>query len=242
MVSLPIGCFGFVLLMLCGAAFPIYLAVDAFLLARANRHAMLKRYQQWWVYVLLFGVFGLGSNAIANLFRTFIGEAFVVPGSSMSPTIQPGDRILVDKRWYVRDRIHRNDVVAFRSEGPDSPLYFRRVAGLPGDTIEIKNERVFINGDEWGDPHAVYDGPLPPFSEMVNRGPVKIPPDYCFLLGDNRRMSKDSRMTGPIPLSNVCGVARWIFWSRERTFPNPNDTTHYVPGPIQWERLGLRLD
>ena len=84
---------------------------------------MLKRYQQWWVYVLLFGVFGLGSNAIANLFRTFIGEAFVVPGSSMSPTIQPGDRILVDKRWYVRDRIHRNDVVAFRSEGPDSPLY-----------------------------------------------------------------------------------------------------------------------
>ena len=160
----------------------------------------------------------------------------------MSPTIQPGDRILADKRWYIRNRIQRNDVVAFRSEGPDSPLYFRRVAGLPGDEIEIKNERVFINGSEWDDPHAVFNAPLPPFREMVNYGPVKIPLDRCFLLGDNRRMSKDSRMLGPIPLSDVYGVARFIFWSRERTFPNPNDTEHYVLGRIQWERLGLRLD
>ena len=160
----------------------------------------------------------------------------------MSPTIQPGDHILVDKRSCIRNRIHRNDVVVFRSEGPGSPLYFRRVAGLPGDTIEIKNERVFINGGEWNDPHAVYNAPLPPFSEMVNREPVKVPLDYCFLLGDNRRMSKDSRMTGPIPLADVYGVARWIYWSRERTFRNPNDTEHYVLGRIQWERLGLRLD
>ena len=99
---------------------------------------------------------------------------------------------LAGKRWYIRNRIQPNDVVAFRSEGPNSPLYFRRVAGLPGDEIEIKNERVFINGSEWDDPHAVFNAPLPPFSEMVNYGPVKIPLDRCFLLGDNRRMSKDS--------------------------------------------------
>ena len=241
-ISLPIGRASLVLLLLCAVAFPVFCAVDAFLLARRNRHAVPKPYQRWWVYVFMCVMFCLGNGAVTEFVRSFVGESFVVPGRSMSPTIQPGDRILVDKRWYIRNRIHRNDVVVFRSGGPDSPLYVRRVAGLPGDEIEIENERVFINGSEWDDPHAVFNAPLPPFSDMVNHGPVKITLDRCFLLGDNRRMSKDSRMTGLIPLSNVCGVARWIYWSRECTFPDPNDTTHYVPGPIQWQRLGLRLD
>ena len=242
MIGLSIGRFGLILLSLCAVGFPIYLSIDAFWLARKNRHAMLKRYQRWWVYVLLFVVFCLGNNVIAQLIRSFVAEAFVVPGRSMSPTIQPGDRLLVDKLWYSRNRIHRNDVVGFRSEGPGSPILIQRVVGLPGDTIEIKNERVFINGAECDDPHAVFNAPLPSYKEMIDYGPVKVPSDFCFLLGDNRRMSKDSRITGPIPKSDLYGTARWIFWSRERRFPNPNDTTHYVLGPIHWDRLGLRLD
>jgi signal peptidase I len=241
-VGLPIGRFGLVLLFLCTLAFPVYLAVDAFLLARRNEHVSLKGYQRWWVYVLFVIAFSLGNTAVAHFVRSFVAEAFVVPTRGMSPTIQPGDRILADKLWFDRIRIHRNDVVLFRSEGPDAPLFFRRVVGLPGDEIEIKNERVFINGKKWDDPQGVFNGPLPSFRDMVNHGPVKIPSDRCFLLGDNRRMSKDSRMTGPIPLSDICGVARLIYWSRERMFPNPNDTTHYELGPIHWDRIGLRLD
>ena len=197
-ISLPIGCFGFTLICLCVAAFPIYLAVDAFLLAKQNRHALLKRYQRWWVYLLMSVIFCFASNAIIQFNRSFIAESFVVPTRGMSPTIQPGDRILADKLWCSRNPIHRNDVVVFRSEGLDSPLFIRRVVGLPGEEIEIKDSHVFINGEEWIDSHAVFNASLPPFGD--NCGPVKIPSDCCFLLGDNRRMSKDSRMTGPIPL------------------------------------------
>ena len=126
------------------------------------------------------------------------------------------------------------------SQYPNSPVFVRRVVGLPGDTVEIKKEHVFINGAEWDDPHAVVNTSLPLIGD--NYGPRTIPSDCCFLLGDNRRMSKDSRFTGPALLSNICGIARWIYWSRERTFPDPNDTTHYVLGPIHWERRGVRLD
>jgi hypothetical protein len=90
--------------------------------------------------------------------------------------------------------------------------------------------------------HLAWLWPLPPFGAPVDYGPAKVRPGCCFLLGDNRRQSKDSRLIGPIPMSDLHGIARMIFWSRERTFPDPADTTRYVSGPIQWERLGLRLD
>ena len=241
-ISLPVERSGLLLLSLCVAAVPVYFAVDAFLLARRNRFPSPRRYQRWWVYVLFFVLFCLGNNAVALLVRSFVGEAFVVPTRGMSPTILPGERILVDRLWCSRDRVHRGDVVAFRSEGLDFPLFVQRIAGLPGDQIEIKNERVFINGAPWEDPHAVFTGPLPPFGEMVDYGPSEVPADCYFLLGDNRRVSRDSRMIGPIPISDLYGVARFVYWPRERTFPNPDDTTHYVPGAFHWDRLGLRLD
>ena len=241
-ISLPIGRFGLLVLCLYVVVFPVYLAADAFLLARRNRHALPKRYQRWWVYPLFFILFSLSSSAVAHFMRSYLTEAFVVPTRSMSPTIQPGDRVLVDKLWFNRTHIHRGNVVVFRSKGPDFSMFLRRVAGLPGDELEIENERVFVNGTEWDDPHAVFNGPLPPYDVMVNYRRIKIPPGYCFLLGDNRRRSKDSRMEGPTPISDVYGIARCIYWSRERTFPNAGDTTHFVMGRIQWERVGLRLD
>jgi len=241
-ISLPIERPGLILLSLCVVAVPIYFAVDAFLLAKRDRFPPRKRYQRWWGYVLFFVLFCLGNNAVAHLVRSFVGEAFIIPTRGMSPTILPGERILVDRLWYGRAHVHRGDIVIFRSEGPDSPLFVQRVAGLPGDEIEIRNEIVFVNGAQWGHPHAVHVGPVPPFGTMVDYGPAKVPAECYFLLGDNRRSSKDSRMIGPIPISDVYGVARFIYWSRERTFPNPDNTTHYLPGPFHWDRLGLRLD
>ena len=162
----------------------------------------------------------------------------------MAPTIQPGDRILVDKLWWSPEKIRRNDVVVFLSEGPDSPMFVARVAGLPGDKIEVRDEHVFVNGEPWDDTHAVFQGELYSSFEprFANMGPITIPEGYFFELGDNRRRAKDSRLVGPIPMSSLLGVARMIYWSQDREFPNQNDTTHYKLGPIRWDRMGQRLD
>ncbi|MGD0897655.1 MAG: signal peptidase I [Thermoguttaceae bacterium] len=244
-VALPIGRSGFVLLVLCALAFPLYSATDAFALARRFRHAPPKPYQRWWAYVAFFLGFAWATSVVTVIDRTFIAKTFVVPTHAMAPTIMPGDRILVDKLWYHREHLSRGQLVVFRGNGPKSLMYVKRLAGLPGDEIEIKNERVFINGAEWDDPHAVLDGPPPPpflYDKVVNHKPVKVPPDCFYVLGDNRRASMDSRFTGPIPLSNLYGIGRMIFWSQERTFPDPSDATRYNSGPIRWDRIGLRLD
>jgi len=100
MVTWPIGRLGFLAIGLCLLAFPVYLAVDAFLLARRNRHASPKRYQRWWIYPFFWICFCFSNYVVACFNRAYIGEAFVVPTRSMYSTIQPGDRVLVDKLRY----------------------------------------------------------------------------------------------------------------------------------------------
>jgi signal peptidase I len=224
--------------------YPVYLAVDAFWVSRRDRNAPLKRYQRWWLYILFWLGFLLASCAFGFSIRAVIAEAFLVPSRSMSPTIQPGDRILVDKLSWSPEKIRRNDVVVFLSEGPGSPMFVARVVGLPGDKIEVKNERVLVNGEPWDDEHAVFQGKLYSSFEprLANMGPITVPEGHFFELGDNRRMAKDSRLVGPIPMSSLHGVARLIYWSQDRVFPNPRDITHYELGPIRWDRIGQRLD
>ena len=241
-ILLPLGKLGLIVMVLCALGFPLFLAIDAFLLARRNPVSPRKGYQRWWVYVGLFFGFVLGQNAVAHVMKSFLAEAFVIPSRSMCPTIQAGDRILVDKLWYRWNPVRRNEIVVFRSQGPGSPPFAMRVVGLSGDEIEITNERVFINGTEWDDENAVFDRAIPPYSELAYYKPSKVPVNCFFVLGDNRRLSKDSRILGPIPIADLCGKARAVYWARERVFPNPDDTTRYYSGSIRWDRIGLRLD
>lgn len=241
-VFLPLGRAGLMLSLLCALAFPIFLAVDAFLLARRNSGGPLKRYQRWWIYMLLFLVCVVANNAVAYAIRSLVAESLVVPARAMSPAIQAGDCVLVDKCCSSADRLRRGDIVAFGSGSPDAPLSVMRVAGLPGETIEIRNERVLINGTEWDDDSSVFEGPSTSRVDLANFGPMKIPSDCFFVLGDNRRVSKDSRLLGPVPFAEFYGKVRMIYWSQPRVFPDPGDTSHYLPGPIRWDRMGTRLD
>lgn len=242
LITLPLGQFGFCLLIIGIITYPIFLSVDAFLLARKNREVPLKGYQRWWIYILLFFALGATNKLVAHSIKSFIAEGFSVPGRAMSPTIQHGDRILVDKLRSHSLNIRRNDIVVFYSDGPDSPLSVMRVVGLPGDEIEIRNERLMVNNVEADDQHAVLNGPLPPHIDIANDGPTTVPSQTFYVLGDNRRLSRDSRMLGPIPFSNLYGITRIVYWSRDYTFPDPRDSSNTIPGPIRWDRIGCRLD
>jgi signal peptidase I len=255
LLTISSGQVAYVLLLAFPLGIPAFLAIDAYVVARRSRQAPLKRYQRWWVYLLSFGVFVAANQVVSQAAKQFIAEAFVFPIRSMSPTILFQDRILVDKLWFDASRIQRNDVVVFRVSEPElgSDLdvdwsnwthCLSRVVGLPDDEVEIRNERVFINGQEWDDPHAAFDESVPdyPGFDMENHGPIIVPHDCCFVLGDNRRNAMDSRHFGPIPLVDLFGQARFVYWSRDYTFPDPNDRSSAVRGAVRRDRIGKRLD
>jgi signal peptidase I len=164
-LTLSSGRVAHVLLLTLSLGVPVFLAIDAYVVARRSRQAPLKRYQRWWVYLLSFSVFVAANQVVSQAAKQFIAEAFVFPIRSMSPTILFRDRVFVDKLWFDASRIQRNDVVVFRVSEPElSPdlnvdlsawtPYVNRIIGLPDDEVEIRNERVFINGEEWDDLHV----------------------------------------------------------------------------------------
>ena len=166
---------------------------------------------------------------LALVVRTFFLQAFKIPTGSMRPTLIEGDRILVDKVIYgIRipftawqlPRIRspqRGDIVVFRSIEDPSRDFIKRLAAVGGDTVEIKDLRVWINGRPLNDP--------PVFRQMAyyNRGtyadagqPLKVPPGRYFFLGDNSASSRDSRYWGLLPDSKVIGRAFVIYWPPKR--------------------------
>ena len=166
---------------------------------------------------------------MALFVRTFFVQAFKIPTGSMQPTLMVGDRILVDKVTYgipipfadwrlPRMRApQRGDVVVFRSIDDPRRDFIKRLAAVGGDTLEIKEMRVWVNGRPLSSP--------PVFRQITyyNRGeygapgrPIRVPPGYYFFLGDNSASSRDSRYWGFLPEAKVIGRAFCIYWPIKR--------------------------
>jgi len=240
-ISFDLNRFALFLLATAVVAYPMFLAVDAFVIARRLDEASRKWYQRWWVYIGMFFVFYSLNLFTAIIVRNCITESFVVPGRAMSPTILHMDRILVDKLWSSAETLRRDDIVVFRSTGKDSPLYVMRVLGISGETIEIKEHIVYINDEKIDDAHAFYDGTSAPDKRLSNFGPVTIPEDSFFVMGDNRLRSNDSRMLGAIPFADYYGRAKTIFWSQDYEFPYQNDFSTGIPKDVKWDRIGTKI-
>ncbi len=154
--------------------------------------------------------------------RTYVVQSFYIPSLSMYPTLQVGDRIIVDKLSYDLHSVHRGDVVVFRRpplEDQDYADLVKRVIGLPGETISSKGGHVYINGkllhEPWLPPGPdSYTGALPgdAHPQFNLPGPFKIPAGEYYVLGDNRTDSEDSRFFGPIPKSFIVGRVVAVVW------------------------------
>lgn len=143
---------------------------------------------------------------LALVIRFFLFEVFVVEGSSMYPTLEDHERLVVNKLVYRFDTPHPGDIIVFEFDaGRD---FIKRVIGVEGDTIEIRDGRVSRNGILLDEPYLVHD------VEMQEFGPVVVPPGCVFLMGDYRRNSMDSRdpRVGFVSLERVKGRAFLIFW------------------------------
>jgi len=149
-------------------------------------------------------------------------KAFRIPSASMEPTLMVGDRI-----WARRMASYsRGDVVVFRPPDRPGEDYVKRVAGLPGESLRLRAGRLFINGKGVPEPWAVF-GPRGGVSHDF--GPVKVPPDSYFVLGDNRDNSRDSRYFGPVARKAVFGKAYKRYWPLGRTGPLGSSSPWTVP-------------
>ncbi len=133
----------------------------------------------------------------------------VVRGSSMSPGIHDGDRIVVDHFAYMLGDVQRGDVVVLKYPLDPSLNYVKRIIGLPGDEIEIDRGRVLVNGKELAEPYVESPDPLP-------RTRVRVQPAHYFVLGDNRPRSSDSREFGQVPMDYVRGRVEARLWPLSR--------------------------
>jgi len=182
---------------------------------------------------------------IAFFIRTFVIQAYKIPSGSMKPTLQIGDHILVSKFNYgvklpfLRSTLipigtpKRGDILVFIYPEDRSKDFIKRLIGLSGDTIEIRNKKILLNGLPLNDTHGVYvDNLIIPGSVQPrdNFGPVTVPEDSIFVMGDNRDESYDSRFWGFVKMKDVLGKALIIYWSW-----NHEDTW------VRWGRIGTIL-
>ena len=165
---------------------------------------------------------------IAAFIISFVVQAFKIPSGSMIPTLVVGDHLFVNKFIYgvkipyFRKTIipitdpKRGDVVVFIYPQDRSKDFIKRVIGTAGDKIEMKNKKLFINDQAYADPYGVYHDPMiyPGTAQpRDNFGPVTVPPDSLFVMGDNRDHSLDSRFWGFVDLKDVQGKAFILYWS-----------------------------
>ena len=179
---------------------------------------------------------------LALFIRTFIVQAFKIPSGSMIPTLLVGDHILVNKfiygirnpftgaTWIPVSEPERGDIIVFEYPVNPSQDFIKRVIGVEGDRVEIKDKKVYVNDKLLEVPNAVHlkPGIVPGrFEPRDNYGPVEVPEDSLFVMGDNRDNSHDSRYWGFVDLEKVKGEAFMIYWSW-----NSEDFS------VRWNRIG----
>lgn len=152
---------------------------------------------------------------IAVVLRTFVIQTFYIPSGSMEPTLEIGDRILVDKLSYHLHGVGRGDIIVFKTPraeagkcaGPPVPDLVKRVIGLPGEEISSQGNTVLINGKPLAEPWLPSHDPL---GQPIT--PTRIPAGKYFVMGDNRANSCDSRDWGLVSRSSIVGRVVAVFW------------------------------
>ena len=193
---------------------------------------------------------------LALFIRTFVVQAFKIPTGSMEENLLIGDHLLVNKFIFGPTRtplervllpigtIRRGNVIVFKYPEEPERDFIKRVIGLPGEQIEVRHKRVYVNGTLLDEPYAYYLEEPPPMPHEMDPGdrqpsngdprdsygPVTVPPKHCFVMGDNRDNSQDSRYWGFLPRDYVKGRALVIYWSYEAEGGN-------VLTGTRWKRL-----
>jgi signal peptidase I len=213
----PRSFMGLVAVAAAATVFWLFTVVRAFVQARGIRETGLKKYQATAVYAF-FIILSLGSLFVPARVRmtSLLGVTpYRMATGSMMPTLQKDDFLMTDPKAYVHQAPQRGDVIVFAYPQDLTKRFVMRVIALEGNTVEIKNRQVFVDGEPLQESYKIHEDTRVDNSRD-NFGPLKIPAGYCFVLGDNRDNSNDSRFWGALPLANVKGRALYIYWAENK--------------------------
>lgn len=196
-----------------------------------NRKSTFREYYEALLIAVIF----------VNFARIFVFQAFKIPTGSMEDNLKIGDHIIVNKFIYgptsgplanvvpIRD-VERGDIIVFRYPLQPETDFVKRVIALPGETVEVRDKKISIDGKPLAEPYTIFDDPqvyplqpaLPePYRSRDQFGPYTVPQGQYFAMGDNRDRSSDSRFWGTVPRAMIKGRAFMVYWSFAGEPPPP---------------------
>ncbi len=219
-----------------GFTYFISVIIDAIRSAKQNSGSyFLKKYNRWYVYLV---IVLLANFLIQPYAETFIKEnavkAYKIASGAMSPTLLGGDRILINRHIYQTSEPQKGDIIVFSPPHEPSKDFVKRLVGTEGDVVEIKNKQLFINGITQIENYIInIDNRIlsADINSRDNFGPVTVPDNHLFFLGDNRDNSYDSRFWGFVNRDKAKGKVIYLYWSWDGD-----------KGKVRWNRIGKSID
>ena len=228
----PIGPIIFITILI---SYVIYTIIDSAKLARVySTIYIMKDYNKWYVYIICWIIGSLFFHTSAEFaIENNLVKTYKIPSAAMKPTLTINDYIISNVFIYKLSSPKRGDIVVFEYPEDETKNYIKRIIGVGGETIEIRNKQVFINGTIYQEAYKVTNDPniiQKEYQPRDNFGPKKIPKDSFFVMGDNRDHSFDSRFWGYVNKSKIKGKAVRIYWSWDKDSFS-----------VRWNRIGRNI-
>lgn len=205
---------------------------------KISKDYKLKRYNKWYIYLLVILIVQFVDLSAAVEIRENVIRAYKIPAGSMKPTLMIGDHLLCDLTYYQTNNPARGDIIIFKYPQDERIDFVKRIIGIPGDTIQIKNDDVYVNNEKlelkyiekYKDNRMEADRYqeslgnisyriLDDFKKHEYFGPIVVPEDEYFVMGDNRDNSHDSRYWGTVKRHKIQGKAIFIYFSWDKEIP-----------------------
>jgi signal peptidase I len=212
--------YGMICYLIIMLGFFLFILLDALLGAIKSKTEALKSYNRWYIYLIIFLLSAVAIRPLLGwTIKNNIARAYKIPSSGMKPALLVGDRLIANMRIYKSEKPKRGDIVIFEFPKDPSKEFIKRVIGMEEEKVQVVNNKIYINDKLLHDPWGYFEddglGKGLPVSERF--GPVVVPKDSLFVLGDNRNNSQDSRFFGFVNIKQVKGKALYLYWAKDKS-------------------------